>query len=70
MLKFIKGHMESIDGISIYPVTSFVIFFVFFTLLGIVVFAQRKEYFTKMSNLPLDDSIPEQPNTEGHEKVN
>ncbi len=56
MLKFIKGHMESIDGIAIYPVISFVIFFAFFTILGIVVFAQRKDYFRQMSNLPLDDA--------------
>ncbi len=56
MLKFIKGHMESIDGIAIYPIISFIIFFAFFTILGIVVFTQRKDYFQKMSNLPLEDS--------------
>ncbi len=67
MLKFIKGHMESIDGISIYPVVSFVIFFAFFTILGIVVFAQRKEYFQNMSKLPLDDDHPEPFKTDGHE---
>ena len=30
MLKFIKHHMDTISGIGIYPVLSFVIFFTFF----------------------------------------
>lgn len=59
MLKFIKGHMDSIDGIAIYPVISFIIFFSFFTLLGIVLIVQRKEYFSKMSEMPLDDATTE-----------
>lgn len=67
MLKFIKGHMESIDGIAIYPIISFIIFFGFFILLGIGIYVQRKDYFEKMSRLPLDDSEPNQENPNRYE---
>lgn len=60
MLKFIKGHMESIEGIQIFPIIAFLIFFIFFVVLGIVVFAQRKDYFDSVSQLPLDDTEPDQ----------
>lgn len=63
MLKFIKGHMESIDGIAIYPVISFVIFFAFFILLGVAVFMQRNDYFDRMSEMPLDDAAHNDENT-------
>lgn len=55
MLKFIKGHMESIDGITIFPIIAFIIFFAFFIGLGVVVFAQRKGYFDKISKMPMED---------------
>ena len=54
MLKFVKHHMESISGIEIYPLVSFVIFFLFFVLLGIHVSTARKSYIDKMSKTPLD----------------
>lgn len=54
MLKFIKGHMESIDGIEIYPMISLLIFFVFFTVLFWWIFTAKKTYIKEVSNLPLD----------------
>ncbi|MBK7086221.1 MAG: CcoQ/FixQ family Cbb3-type cytochrome c oxidase assembly chaperone [Flavobacteriales bacterium] len=33
MLKFIKHHLDTIAGVGIYPVISFVIFFSFFLLM-------------------------------------
>ncbi len=54
MLKFIKGHMESITGIEIYPLISLVIFFTFFVALFLWVFTAKKEYINKVSQLPLD----------------
>jgi cytochrome c oxidase cbb3-type subunit 4 len=56
MLKFIKGHMDSIEGINIYPLISLTIFFTFFIGLAIWVYAQRKEHIEYLSNLPLDES--------------
>ncbi len=55
MLKFIKGHMASIDGIEIYPIISLLIFFTFFVILFWWVFTARKDYINTVSNLPLED---------------
>ncbi|MGN6648101.1 MAG: CcoQ/FixQ family Cbb3-type cytochrome c oxidase assembly chaperone [Cytophaga sp.] len=55
MLKFIKYHMSSIGGIEIYPLISFIVFFVFFLVVAIWVFMESKESIAKMSNLPLED---------------
>ncbi len=55
MLKFIKHHMESMEGVAIYPMISLLIFFIFFTVLFWWVFTARKEYIKSVSNLPLDN---------------
>ncbi|WP_115461473.1 CcoQ/FixQ family Cbb3-type cytochrome c oxidase assembly chaperone [Winogradskyella aurantiaca] len=54
MLKFIKHHMESIAGIEIYPLISLVIFFTFFMVLFYWVITAKKDYITKVSNIPLE----------------
>ncbi len=54
MLKFIKGHMESIDGIEIYPLMSLLIFFTFFVALFWWVFTSKKAYIQEVSQLPLE----------------
>ena len=56
MLKFIKYHMETIAGIEIYPIISFLIFFIFFLALLYFVFSASKEHMTSMSELPLNES--------------
>ena len=58
MLKFIKNHMESIDGIATYPIISLTIFFVFFAILFWWVFTTSKERIKELSELPLDDNQP------------
>lgn len=55
MLKFVKGHLESIDSVEVYPLISLVIFFGFFVILGLWVFTAKKEYIKRVSNLPLED---------------
>ena len=55
MLKFVKNHMESISGIEIYPIISLIIFFTFFVLLFWWVFTAKKDYITKVSNIPLEN---------------
>jgi cbb3-type cytochrome oxidase subunit 3 len=55
MLKFVKNHMESITGIEIYPIISLLIFFTFFVVLFWWVFTAKKEYISKVSNIPLDN---------------
>ncbi len=54
MLKFIKGHMETIAGIEIYPILSLLIFFLFFVLLFWWVFTAKKEYINNMEQIPLE----------------
>jgi cbb3-type cytochrome oxidase subunit 3 len=53
MLKFIKHHM-SIEGIEIYPLISFLLFFSFFIIVLIYVFRKDKKHIQEMSNLPLE----------------
>ena len=56
MLKFIKHHMETIMGIEIYPIISFIIFFVFSLVLTVYVIKVDKKIFKDISNIPLNDN--------------
>ncbi len=56
MLKFVKGYMESIDGVATYPMISLLIFFVFFALLFWWVFTASKAYIKEVSELPLEEN--------------
>ncbi|WP_179339644.1 CcoQ/FixQ family Cbb3-type cytochrome c oxidase assembly chaperone [Winogradskyella ludwigii] len=55
MFKFIKGHLESITGIEIYPMISLLIFFTFFVVLFYWVMTAKKDYISTVSNIPLDN---------------
>jgi cytochrome c oxidase cbb3-type subunit IV len=55
MLKFIKQHMSTIAGIEIYPLVSFVIFFLFFLAVALWVWKGDKKHFNEMGNIPLED---------------
>jgi len=61
MLKFIKSHMTSIDGVEIFPLISFLIFFIFFVGLTIYAMSLRKNHIQEMSNMPLEDETIQQP---------
>ncbi|MDA0176335.1 MULTISPECIES: CcoQ/FixQ family Cbb3-type cytochrome c oxidase assembly chaperone [Mesoflavibacter] len=54
MLKFVKNHLETIAGVEIYPIISLLIFFGFFVVLFWWVFTAKKDYISKVSNIPLD----------------
>ena len=54
-----KNVLQSIDNIAIWPVISFVIFFLFFICLLWWVFTTDKKFIDKMKGLPMDGSIPE-----------
>lgn len=54
MFKFIKGHMETISGVEIYPILSLLIFFVFFVLLFWWVFTAKKDYIQNMEQIPFE----------------
>lgn len=53
-MKFIN-YLESISGISIYPMVSFGIFFIFFLILLTWVFTAKKSHFEEAKNIPLDN---------------
>lgn len=57
MLKFVKGNLEQIDGVAIYPIISLLIFFIFFVALFWWVFSAKKEHIKKVSNIPLEDNL-------------
>lgn len=54
MLKYVKGPLESIEGVEIYPIISLLIFFIFFTALFWWVFTAKKDYIKKVSDIPLE----------------
>ncbi|HPF11254.1 MAG TPA: CcoQ/FixQ family Cbb3-type cytochrome c oxidase assembly chaperone [Flavobacteriaceae bacterium] len=66
MLNFVKGSLENIDGVQIYPIISLLIFFVFFLLLFWWVFTAKRNYISEVSNIPLDQ---EDNNTNHNPKV-
>lgn len=61
MLKFIKGHMDSISGVEIYPIISLLIFFIFFVILFWWVITAKKDYIKNVSNIPLDNQKSTEP---------
>jgi len=56
MLKYIKGNLENIDGVEIYPMISLLIFFFFFAGLFWWVATAKKAHIKEVSNIPLEES--------------
>ncbi len=57
MLRFIKGNLENIDGVVIYPLISLIIFVVFFVALFWWVFTAKKSHIEEVSNIPLENDL-------------
>ena len=55
MLKYIKSHLDTIQGIEIFPVISFVLFFGFFVGVLWWVLTSGKHAFDHMKQLPLNE---------------
>ena len=53
MLKFIKHHMDTIAGVGIYPVISFLIFFSFFLVVLLWLRTMSRSHLMHMAALPL-----------------
>jgi cytochrome c oxidase cbb3-type subunit 4 len=56
MFKFIKGNLERIDGVEVYPIVSLLIFFIFFVGLFWWVLTAKKSHIQEVSQIPLMDS--------------
>ncbi len=54
MFKFVKGHMETIAGVEIFPIISLLIFFIFFVILFWWVLTAGKDYIKTMGEIPLE----------------
>ena len=50
----IKELLQSIDGVSVYPLISLIVFMLFFTVIIVWMFRVDKNYIKKMANLPLE----------------
>jgi len=53
-MKFIN-YLESITGVSIYPLISLLVFFVFFSVLTIWALKASGKYMMAMKNIPLSE---------------
>ena len=54
-MKFIN-YLESITGVGIYPLTSFIIFFTFFALVSLYVLKVGKAHFDEAARIPMDSN--------------
>ncbi len=54
-----KEVLSSIEGVSMYPVFSVIVFFVFFSVITVWVMKSKKEDFDSISKMPLNEN--EQP---------
>lgn len=52
-MKFIN-YLEKISGVSVYGLSSFLIFFLFFLVMIIWVFTTNKKTIKELSEIPLD----------------
>jgi len=55
MLKFVKHTMENIEGVEIYPILSFLIFFTFFVLATVYILKKDKKTIDEISRIPLNN---------------
>lgn len=61
MLKIVKGHLETIDGVEVYPIISLLIFFFFFCGLFLWAVGVSRQHIQDMKELPLEtDTEPNQ----------
>jgi len=51
-----KEVLSDIQGISIYPVFSFTVFFLFFLILSVWIVRSKKETFDVISKMPLSEN--------------
>ncbi|MFA7273764.1 MAG: CcoQ/FixQ family Cbb3-type cytochrome c oxidase assembly chaperone [Crocinitomicaceae bacterium] len=57
MLRFITQNLTTIDGVSIYPIFSLLVFVLFFTVMIARVVRMKKKDIVELSNLPFDDNL-------------
>ena len=65
-----KDILQSIEGISVYPIISLIVFVLFFAVILIWMIKVDKKYINKMENLPFENEEANNFNTIGdlHDK--
>jgi cbb3-type cytochrome oxidase subunit 3 len=56
MLRYIKNHMASMEGVDVYPIISLLIFFTFFSIVLWYALKAPNRMMEENQNLPFDDS--------------
>ncbi len=56
MLRFIKHNLTTMDGVSIYPMISLLIFVIFFIVVLYYVIRMTKAQVAELSNIPNDNN--------------
>lgn len=56
MLRFIKHSLTTIDGVSIFPIISLLIFTLFFAAVFIMVYRMKKEEIAELENIPFKEN--------------
>ena len=64
-----SDHLSSIDGISIFPIISMIIFISLFAIAVIWVIKLDKRYINRMENLPLDSNSANKNNSEINNEI-
>lgn len=54
MLRFIKHHLTGIDGVSIYPIISLLIFVIFFAAVMTYVLRMKRKEVDELSQIPFE----------------
>lgn len=54
MLRFIKHHLTGIDGVSIYPIISLLIFVIFFASVMTYVIRMKRNEVDELSQIPFE----------------
>jgi cbb3-type cytochrome oxidase subunit 3 len=57
MLRFIKHNLTEIDGVSIYPILSLLIFTIFFAVVITYVVRMKKTRVEELSAIPFEDDV-------------
>ncbi|MBP6090232.1 MAG: CcoQ/FixQ family Cbb3-type cytochrome c oxidase assembly chaperone [Crocinitomicaceae bacterium] len=57
MLRFIKHNLTTIDGVSIFPMISLLIFVLFFALVLTRTYRMSKASVNELSGIPLEDEV-------------
>lgn len=54
-MKLVRHYLESIAGVEIYPIISFLIFFIFFIAVTWYVIRLDKSYIDEITHYPIDE---------------